>query len=136
MDASDFAALVAALQEDHDIDEECATELARAVTGAMRGVFEKAGSVLSTKGMDPDEAPRVLTADHLRFALQPFHATLGPLSNLPSRIVADGDGNCLLTTLALDMELKVRHLTDHRTPHLRIPASHAQIPCLFLRSAP
>lgn len=118
----DFAALVASLQEEHDIDEETATELARSVTGVLRGVLQTAGSLLSTKGMDPDEAPLVLTSDHLRFALAPFHSTLGPSSKLPSRIVADGDGNCLLTTLALDMELKVGPLPRRipLSPHLRI----------------
>ena len=125
MDPPDFAALVAALQEEHDIDEDSATEMAHAVTGALRSVFEKAGSVLSTKGMDPEEAPRVLTADHLRFALQPYTSTLGPLSMLPSRIVADGDGNCLLTTLALDMELKVSRPRTCPPPLSASPQSHA-----------
>ena len=125
MDPPDFAALVAALQEEHDIDEDSATEMAHAVTGALRSVFEKAGSVLSTKGMDPEEAPRVLTADHLRFALQPYTSTLGPLSMLPSRIVADGDGNCLLTTLALDMELKVSCPRTCPPPLSASPQSHA-----------
>jgi hypothetical protein len=117
-----LADLVSSLQEDYDIDEATATEMARAVTASLVGVFEKAGSALSLKGFDPAEVPRVLTADHLRFALQPFHATLGPSSGMPSRIVADGDGNCLLTTLALDMELKVSRRIVPAPPLLRIPA--------------
>ena len=129
MDPADFAAFVALLQEEHDLDDASATELARALTGALVQTFEKAGSVLSTKGLDPKEAPRVLTSDHLRFALAPFVLTSGPSKMMPSFIRADGDGNCLLTTLALDMEMKVRHIRISALPFPSAPVSpvHSRI---------
>lgn len=132
MDSADFAAFVALLQEERDLDEDAATELARALTGALKQTFAKAGSVLSGKGLDPDEAPLVLTSEHLRYALSGFARTSGPSNMLPSRIRAEGDGNCLLTALALDMELKVsRHI---RISAFRGPSSfRARIPCSFTR---
>lgn len=96
------------LQKQYSLDAETATELLRQVGKEMRAVLQGATSALSLRGLDPSEAPRVLTADHIKFATSKRVPSLGPASFMPAYIQADGDGNCLLTTLALDMEMKVR----------------------------
>jgi len=108
--ASADADVVRLLQEEYGVDADSATELAKAVDTTLRATLEKASAAISLRGMDPEEAPNVLTSDHLKFALRGFADTLGPTSYAPAFIRADGDGNCLCTTLALDMEMKVSGL--------------------------
>ena len=104
----DFTKFVSFLKHENELDEESATELALSMTGVIVETFSKAKSVMPALGLDPSESPQVLTSQHIKFALQPFAKSLGPPSIKPTFIRADGDGNCLLTTLALALEMKVR----------------------------
>jgi hypothetical protein len=131
MASPDFQ-IVQLLQEQYLLDVETATELARNVDGKLREMLQVASSALSTRGMDPEEAPRVLTSDHIKHALRGFEPTVGPSSHKPAFVRADGDGNCLNTTLALDMEMKVRATIHCLTLHTPLLSHVVSLPPCIL----